>query len=278
MACGPAGLVVIDVDTHTAEIPVRDRILPGITVPDEVDLTGLATGFHTLAALAALHGEDCPVDDAGTLRVRTPSGGLHIWYRTQPGRRMLSSTGSGKNRALAWQVDVRGVGGYIVTPGTVTDAGSYIVEPGAALPRPVPAWLAAELERTGHTEPGPHPDRTPVVPSRAAEAVSRARHAAARHRAPSAPTIERTLDAVLAEVTACADVPEGAGFSGKLNRAAFTLGGLVAAGRVDMAEAEQRLAAAAAHARPSQERRAQAIIRSGLAAGLRRPLHAGDRA
>lgn len=98
VACGSAGLVVIDVDAHGGAVPPRDRILPGIPIGAHVDLTGLESGFHTLAVLAELQGQPSPVLDEDTLRVVTPSGGLHVWYRTQPGRRMLSSTGSSSTR------------------------------------------------------------------------------------------------------------------------------------------------------------------------------------
>ncbi|WP_211294790.1 bifunctional DNA primase/polymerase, partial [Streptomyces glaucescens] len=74
VACGPAGLIVIDIDAHPAQPPTRNRILPGIPISDSVDLTGLANGFHTIAVLAALRGQPSPADDETTLRVRTPSG------------------------------------------------------------------------------------------------------------------------------------------------------------------------------------------------------------
>jgi hypothetical protein len=72
-------------------------------------------------------------------------------------------------------------------------------------------------------------------------------------------------------------VPEEAGFSDKLNRAAYTVGGLIAAGHMDETDAQAPLLAAAAQVRPGQERRAAQIIRSGLTAGARRPLILGDR-
>lgn len=81
VACGPAGLVIIDVDAHERQLPDRNRLLPGIGIADGVDLTGLADGFHTIGLLAALRGATSPADDETTLRVRTPSGGLHVWYR-----------------------------------------------------------------------------------------------------------------------------------------------------------------------------------------------------
>lgn len=71
-------------------------------------------------------------------------------------------------------------------------------------------------------------------------------------------------------------VAHGAGFSDTLNRAAYTLGGLIAADRLSRQDAEQALKDTAAAARPGQERIEQ-IIRSGLAAGLKRPLHATGR-
>ncbi|WP_308408746.1 bifunctional DNA primase/polymerase [Streptomyces sp. AC627_RSS907] len=268
VACGPARLVVIDIDAHGTLPPGRDRILPGITIADHIDLTGLSTGFHTLAVLAALRGVPSPAEDTGTLRVRTPSGGLHVWYRAADNRRWQCSSGSGHGRALAWQVDVRAHGGYIIAPGTTTSAGSYRAVGEVRHPAVLPNWLAQELERTGHLPAAGIPAPRPVPP-RAQQAVLAAGGGQDRAR--------RTLAAVLEPVEACGQVAEGAGFSDALNRAAFTLGGLVAAGRLGEDEARRALAESAAAARPGQERRAEQIIRSGMAAGLKRPLHTGGR-
>ncbi|MFF2328689.1 MULTISPECIES: bifunctional DNA primase/polymerase [unclassified Streptomyces] len=268
VACGPASLVVIDIDAHEAQPPSRDRILPGIPIGDHIDLTGLATGFHTLAVLAALRGVPSPAVDDSTLRVRTPSGGLHVWYRTGDNRRWQCSSGSSQGRALAWQVDVRAHGGYIVAPGTTTTAGTYTPLGEVRRPAVLPSWLAHELERTGHLPTSGIPAPRPVPP-RAQQAVLAAGGGRAR--------TSRTLTAVLAPVEACGQVSEGAGFSDALNRAAYTLGGLVAAGRLTQDTAERALREAAAAARPGQEHRAEQIIRSGLTAGLKRPLHPGSR-
>ncbi|MGW5589264.1 bifunctional DNA primase/polymerase [Streptomyces sp. NPDC003857] len=264
VACGPAGLVVIDIDAHQAQPPSRDRILPGIPIADHVDLTGLANGFHTLAVLAALRGQPSPADDQSTLRVRTPSGGLHVWYRASDNRRWQCSSGSSTGRALAWQVDVRAHGGYIIAPGTTTEHGTYTAIGEVREPAALPAWLAQELERTGHlpasTIPAPRP-----VPPRAQQAVLAAGGGSAR--------TQHLLTAVLAPVEACGRVSEGAGFSDALNRAAYTLGGLVAGGRLSQEEAARVLTDTAVTARPGQERRIEQIIRSGLAAGLKHPLY-----
>ncbi|MGW7445034.1 bifunctional DNA primase/polymerase [Kitasatospora sp. NPDC054795] len=269
VACGPAGLVVIDVDNHTDVVPARDRILPGIPIHEDVDLDGLENGYHTLALLAALRRAPDPTTDEETLRVRTPSGGLHIWYQDRTDRRFACSTGSSAGRALAWQVDVRAHGGYIVAPGTVTAAGTYTPLPGARTPAPLPEWLAEELVRTGHLQdrPGRPSLPQPAVPDRARQAVVAA--GGGRKGA------EKVLDTVLQDITDCANTPEGAGFTGKLNRAAYTVGGLVSAGHLTHAVAEQLLLDAARTARPSQDRHNSAVIRSGLAAGTRQPLHIG---
>ncbi|MFD8978493.1 bifunctional DNA primase/polymerase [Streptomyces sp. NPDC059564] len=261
VSCGPAGLVVLDVDAHSAEVPDRDRLLPGITIHQDVNLAGLASGFDTLALLAAYRGQPDPAQDETTLRVRTPSGGLHIWYRaTAPGVRYRSSTGSSPKVALAWQVDVRAVGGYIVAPATRTPAGAYEPVGPARLPAPLPGWLAAELARTGHVV-----DDSPARP-----ATAQVPRPAAR---PDSTGAQRLLEPLLAAVQACAAVPQGASFTEKLNRAAYTAGGLVAAGHLTDTEARELLTVAADAARPHQSHRSLATITSALSAGLHRPLH-----
>ncbi|MGY4967312.1 bifunctional DNA primase/polymerase [Streptomyces sp. 900105245] len=268
VSCGPAGLLVIDIDAHASQPPTRDRILPGIPIADHVDLTGLANGFHTFAVLAALRGKPSPAEDETTLRVRTPSGGMHVWYRVTDNRRWQSSVGSSTGRALAWQVDIRAHGSYIIAPGTITSRGTYSVFGEARIPAPLPTWLAQELERTGH-QPATHVPAPRAVPPRAQQAVSAA--GGGRDRT------ERTVAAVLAPVEACAQVASGAGFSDALNRAAFTLGGLIAGGRLPHAESVQALKTAAIEARPGQERRIDQIISSGLTAGLEKPLDISGR-
>ncbi|MFB7453237.1 bifunctional DNA primase/polymerase [Streptomyces sp. NPDC056194] len=268
VACGPADLVIIDIDAHTSMAPNRNRLLPGIDIAEDIDVSAMTTGFHTLAVLAALRGQDSPADDTTTLRVRTPSGGLHVWYRNTDGRRWQCSTGSSKTRALAWQVDVRADGGYIIAPGTVTDAGTYTPIGTTRTPAPLPSWLAQELQRTHHL-PAAHVPAPRPVPGRARQAVAAARQ--------SGDPVVATLATVLAEVADCVSGTEGTGFSEKLNRAAYTLGGLVAGGHLAENDAQDALMQTALHARPGQERRAEAIIRSGMTAGARRPLHPGSR-
>ncbi|WTX00880.1 bifunctional DNA primase/polymerase (plasmid) [Streptomycetaceae bacterium NBC_01309] len=270
VSCGPAGLVVIDVDAHVDAVPTRDRILPGVFIHENVDLTGLANGYHTIALLAALRGERSPADDESTLRVRTPSGGMHVWYQAPAGQQWLSSTGSGLKRALAWQVDIRAQGSYIIAPGNRSRVGAYEAVGPVRLPAPLPRWVADELRRTGHapTAPADAAPRNSGPVNRAAQAVITA--GGGRSFA------ESTMTTVLSDVASCAAQATGTGFSAKLNRAAFTAGGLVAAGFLTEAQAADTLLSAAEAARPGQTTRSAGIIRAGIAAGTRRPLRAGS--
>ncbi|MFE9966456.1 bifunctional DNA primase/polymerase [Streptomyces sp. NPDC005525] len=261
VACGPASLVVIDIDAHSAPVPDRSRLLPGIPIHESVNLAGLASGFDTIALLSAFRQQLNPADDESTLRVRTPSGGLHVWYHNpDPGTRFRSSAGSSPKVALAWQVDVRAEGGYIIAPTTRTAHGSYSAVGTARMPAPLPSWLAAELMRTGHVVTPPPPrEPSPFFP--------RARQG----RRPKA--AHRVLDPLVAEVAQCAATAEGAGFTEKLNRAAFTAGGLASAGHLEERAVRELLTAAADEARPWQASRNAKIITDGLAAGAARPLH-----
>ncbi|MFJ5779547.1 bifunctional DNA primase/polymerase [Streptomyces sp. NPDC093094] len=260
IACGPAGLVVIDVDAHPAPVPDRSRLLPGIPIHDQVNLDGLASGFDTLALLAAYRGRPNPADDESTLRVRTPSGGLHIWYSNpRPETRLRCSTGSSTKVALAWQVDVRADGGYIVAPTTRTQNGSYQPEGPARMPGPVPAWLYDELVRTGHTSTASVPQPAPVVrPSRPGR---------------GAPAGDHVLNPLLDVVARCGAASQGTAFTEKLNRAAYTAGGLAAAGHLSPQAARAQLLDVANTARPWQTARNEKIVDDGMAAGTIRPFH-----
>ncbi len=260
VACGAAGLVVIDIDVHDKSMPERSKLVKGFMVPDHVDLSGLRNGYHSLAVLAAYRGQTSPADDTTTLRVRTPSGGLHVWYRLGPSHPPLRcSSGSDQNRTfLAWQVDVRASGGYIVAPGTRTSQGIYTPVPPATKPAVLPDWLLEDLLRTGH---GPREPRSTGTSGSPQVPPARSRRPAAAY-----------LKTLLADVEACGVASEGAGFSAKLNRAAWTAGGLIAGGLIDHGEAHRQLLEVANMARPQRAHRNLAIINAALAQGGLRPL------
>ncbi|MFJ5035762.1 bifunctional DNA primase/polymerase [Streptomyces sp. NPDC088560] len=264
VACGPAGLIVIDIDAHQVAVAERAKLLPGVHIPDGVELAGLASGFDTLALLAAYRGEDDPAKDASTLRVRTPSGGLHIWYRNpDTSRRYRCSTGSGRRAALAWQVDVRADGGYIVAPGTRTLQGVYMPEGKTRVPAVLPDWLGCELQRTGHVVEGQGTvaplGRTVLLPPRLQGTRSNAG--------------EEVINPLIVLIGECGVATEGTGFTEKLNKAAYTAGGLVGAGYLEHGDIRERLVRVAYHVRPWQQSRNEKIVDDALAAGFVHPLH-----
>lgn len=121
VATGPeSGIFVLDVDHHA-----RD---------------GAPNGFDTLAALEAEHG---PLPK--TFRVRTPSGGAHLYFRyPTDGRHVIT-----KPNTCGPGLDTRGLGGQVVAPATWIGAGEYQVVSGPAesVVAVAPDWLLDMVER-----------------------------------------------------------------------------------------------------------------------------------
>ncbi|MBM7437999.1 bifunctional DNA primase/polymerase [Streptomyces sp. HB132] len=91
-----------------------------------------------------------------TVTVLTPSGGRHLWLTGPSGASVSNSAGR-----LAPGIDVRGAGGYLVGPGSVTTHGRYRLAPGTAhlIPAPCPRGLLRLLTPRQHPA---HPaGRTP---------------------------------------------------------------------------------------------------------------------
>ncbi|WP_433546750.1 bifunctional DNA primase/polymerase [Streptomyces sp. CA-294286] len=99
-----------------------------------------------------------------TVTVLTPSGGRHLWLAGPPDLAVPNSASR-----LAPGIDVRGTGGYLVGPGSLTGQGVYHLAPGtAALPvAPCPPALLALLSprprgpRNPPRLPPPGQDRRP---------------------------------------------------------------------------------------------------------------------
>ena len=107
IACGPSGLLVIDLDKpKPGEVPPPQWALPGVT-----------DGADVLAALCERHGQPFPCE---TFIVRTRRGGLHLYFTAPPGVR-LGNTAGDSERGLGWLIDTRGHGGYVVAPGSFVD-------------------------------------------------------------------------------------------------------------------------------------------------------------
>ena len=135
VACGPSRLVVIDLDTHSP-------------LPDDWRLPGVNDGRDVLALLAEWAGQPWPV----TYTVKTPTGGLHLYYAAPDGPEIRNSAGK-----IGPLIDVRGGGGYVLAAGSVLDERAYpgnpecreLVKGGRGYevvddsdPEPLPAWLA----------------------------------------------------------------------------------------------------------------------------------------
>jgi hypothetical protein len=187
-------------------------------------------GVQTFEALQRRHGS-CPE----TRWARTGSGGWHTYFR--PGGPMPNSA-----RKLGPGVDTRGDGGFVVVPPSVHVSGRAYAWHNRAPVAPIPAWLAALLR------PAPPAPRPPVR-LRGADAYAAA--------------------ALGNECGTVATTPQG-GRNHALNRAAFSLGTLVGAGRLDESTTAGALLAAAVSAGLG-EVEAERTIRSGLSAGMRQP-------
>ncbi|WP_026107112.1 AAA family ATPase [Dyella ginsengisoli] len=122
-------------DSHNIGVYAGERIVGSLTrhmVVLDLDTKGGKDGPAALRALAAPHGG---LPD--TFTIRTPSGGLHLYFH--------ASRATGSNAGvLAPGIDVRGVGGYVVGPGSEVEGGTYTVAE-AQRPADCPAWLEALL-------------------------------------------------------------------------------------------------------------------------------------
>jgi hypothetical protein len=164
-------------------------------------------------------------------RVRTGGGGWHVWFRP---------TGYGNRVRLLPGLDWRGAGGYVLAPPSRHASGAdytWLIKPNKDLPR-APRALTTLIEGPPPAEPMPrsvaHPDRYAAV-------------------------------ALEAEVDRVARAPVGSR-NDTLNRAAFALGRLVAAGMVDAWTVRSELERAAHYAGLGRAE-IRRTIQSGMTAG-----------
>jgi hypothetical protein len=88
-----------------------------------------------LASLRALAPDDPFAEWENTLTIETPSGGRHLYYKTDPERRIPNSVAK-----LGPGIDIRGDGGYVVGPGSEVGGKTYIVINKAPI-ADAPTWL-----------------------------------------------------------------------------------------------------------------------------------------
>lgn len=237
VACGPAGLVVIDLDQPKS----------GQTAPEAWRRPGITDGCDVFADLCHEAGHLFPSD---TYTVQTGRGGFHLYF-TAPAGVELRNTGGTRGRGLGWLVDTRAAGGYVVAAGSVVAGNRYTLVHDVP-PAPLPGWLTERL-----TAPVVAP--APVAPVQL--------HTGRR----SAYLDTAVADECRHVVTAAAGEHNNALFMAAQNLGRLVAGGALTEAEVYAAllEAEHRLAATCPE--PHSETQAHKTITSGLRAGAKRP-------
>ncbi|MBY5553737.1 bifunctional DNA primase/polymerase [Rhizobium leguminosarum] len=166
----------------------------------------IINGYETLAALEDKHG---PLPMTAT--ARTAGGGEHRYFKYAPGVRNRGKLGHG--------LDVRGIGGYVIAPGSVTAEGKEYV------------WLDYDGEGLPPLADAPDWLLKLVLPPPTTHVPSNYSYQSGSNDA----YVDRAIQLELEET---ASVPMGGGRNNRLNQAAFSLGTLVGAGA--LAETEAR--------------------------------------
>jgi len=193
------------------------------------------SGAGVLADLCDQHGRPYPLP---TYVVGTPSGGCHLYYAA-PASPVRNSAGR-----LGPHIDVRADGGYVIGEGSRIGERAYAARD-ERTPVPLPPWIAGLL-KDAHAAAAGLP-----VPRGGARGTAYAM-------------------AALRDETRMVAAARPGTRNDTLNRAAFCLGQLVAAGFLPPLAVVSALAGSAERAGlPADE--ARRTIRSGLAAGARYP-------
>ncbi|MFI6073813.1 bifunctional DNA primase/polymerase [Actinoplanes sp. NPDC051343] len=146
IACGPSGLLVADLDMP------KD----GQSAPAEWSDPLCRNGSDVFALLCARHAGDAAPEVWGTYTVTTGRGGTHLYFRHPAAGPALRNTAGGRGNGLGWLVDTRSHGGYVVAAGSTVAGRPYTV----ARDLPVadlPGWLAQRLA------PAPLPPQRPIA-------------------------------------------------------------------------------------------------------------------
>ncbi|MEV6367567.1 bifunctional DNA primase/polymerase [Micromonospora musae] len=235
VACGPSGLVVVDLD-----VPKH----PGDAPPPAWE--GARDGADVFAALAARHG-----GIEVTYTVVTPSGGSHLYYRHPDAGPRLRNTTSGRGRGLGWKVDTRAHGGYVVAAGSTVAGRPYVVALDCE-PAPLPEWVATL------TAPPERPAYRPAAVALPAD--RRGRYVAA--------AIRRQVD----HLTGAAEGGRNAAlFASAVALGQLAAGGALT--DADVYAVLEPAARSLPGRRPLSDREIARTIASGLRVGARQPRH-----
>jgi hypothetical protein len=143
--------------------------------------------------------------------VRTPRGGVHLYFEQPHGAEQMGNSVGKEGRALGPGIDVRGFHGFVIAPGAIMSTGKFY-ETIAGTPDLVDAFVAGVI---------------PEIPQWLAELAERPAVVTTPHRGPCAPVFDcdrRPFGvAVLAgEAYALANAPGGTR-NHQLNKAAFVI-------------------------------------------------------
>lgn len=246
IACGPSGLVILDIDNHGTAPPKDGQYLPGVQL--DGDTSRFENGWDSIAALCAVRNSALPWLEPPTMSVLTPSGGLHAWFRVKDADQWRQGAGR-----LGWQIDLKAGWGYGIVPGTVTRSGTYQALGDCRTVAPLPTWLGADLKRSGH-----HKGSQQARPSHTT------RRLLARIQRPKGDRyVAAAVTAEVERVTSAA--------SGTRNEtvfsAALSLGRFIPTGHLSESEVQDLLGAAAQSAGLA-ESEARSAVQSGIRVGI----------
>jgi hypothetical protein len=231
IACGPSGLVVIDLD----------KPKPGQQPPPGWDIEGIRDGYDAFALVCEQAGQPMPVC---TYTVMTGRCGTHLYFRHPEGEQLRNTSGT-KGSGLGWLIDTRAHGGYVLAEGSRVNGLDYDLHFDDDVAE-LPGWLAVRL-------------RPARLPEQAAVTLAVSDDRAGRY-------LQAAIDAELRRVTSA----PGGERNTSLFHAATALGQLVAGGSVGQTEIEGLLTQAA-HSVGQKPAETAKTIASGLRAGARRP-------
>ncbi|WP_084471904.1 bifunctional DNA primase/polymerase [Haloglycomyces albus] len=212
IACGPAGLVVVDCDLAK---PAKDGTYP----------YGRDDGVDRFLAFAEAWGETALPH---TFTVQTGSGGWHFYYQQRNDDRPLRNT-TGR---LCPFVDTRASGGYVVGPGSIVHGATYQLA-NKEEAAPLPEWTRTFLRALSEAETTRGGESVPSQWS--LTAVGRGSNGRLKRYAHSA--LDSTVEKIAAAHPGYRNNMLGGG--------AESIGQLVAGGLLDEAEARSALTNAA---------------------------------
>jgi Bifunctional DNA primase/polymerase, N-terminal len=236
VACGPSGIVVVDLDVPKG----------GMLAPADRQPAGVASGVEVLVELALRAGEQFP----RTMTVATPRGGRHLVFRAPRTTVIRNSAGS-----AGWCIDVRAAGGYVIGVGSVVQGVAYRLVNDAPVAE-LPGWLHAAItqRRSGISE-------------------AQGRGSGRRGDGPRSDEQRRRYAVMVLdrECRTLAAMPPDSGRNQRLNTAAFRLGLSVVTGAIDEQDVVAALTTAALRSGLGTTETARTIA-SGLTGAARKAI------